>query len=62
MKCALDATAKHLESRQIISAQIQDSERMMHDLAKKSSHYLQRATTESLAFIAYLKRFASKKD
>lgn len=33
---------------------------MIENLSQRSSHDLQRATTEALAFIAYLKRFAPK--
>jgi len=61
LKSAMVATAKHLASRGIVASKIADIPALVHDLSGKDSLTLQRATTEALAFIAYLKRF-SKKD
>jgi len=56
MKKAFAGIAAHLKERGIIG-----SANLIDDLSNKDSLTLQRATTESLAFIAYLKRFALKK-
>lgn len=60
MKAALKATAEHLAKRKYLSEGINTVRGMIEDLSKRDSHQLQRATTEALAFIAYLKRFAPK--
>ena len=60
MKKALAATAEHLAARSHISSEINTVRGMIEDLSKRDSHQLQRATSEALAFIAYLKRFAPK--
>jgi CRISPR type III-B/RAMP module-associated protein Cmr5 len=62
MKLALDATTDHLSKRGLIAANKTRTEELIADLASSDSHHLQRATTEALAFIAYLKRFAPKKE
>lgn len=60
MKKALAATAKHLADRGHLAQGTNTVAAMIADLSKRDSHHLQRATTEALAFIAYLKRFAPK--
>lgn len=60
MKRALDATARHLANRGQLANGINTVAGMIQDLSHRSSHELQRATAEALAFIAYLKRFAPK--
>lgn len=71
MKKAMDATADHLQDRGLVkldksntkeSSSESSTKAMIKDLSKRDSHHLQAATSEALAFIAYLKRFASKKD
>lgn len=60
LKKAMVATAKHLASRGIAAPGTQDIRSLIDDLSKKDSLNLQRATAESLAYLAYLKRFAKK--
>lgn len=60
MKKALDATARHLASRGHVSEKVDSVADMIEDLSQRSSHELQSATAEALAFLAYLKRFAPK--
>jgi CRISPR type III-B/RAMP module-associated protein Cmr5 len=62
MKRALDATTDHLSRRGLIAANKTQTSELIADLAARDSHQLQRATSEALAFIAYLNRFAPKKD
>jgi len=56
MKQAFNGIAGHLQERGIIA-----TSSLIEDLSKRDSLTLQRATAESLAFVAYLKRFALKK-
>ncbi len=60
MKKALEATIEHLAKCGILAPQTRSIEEMIYQLSNRSSQDLQRATTEALAFISYLKRFASK--
>src|ERR1041385_6903074 len=60
MKMALDATAAHLATRGLIASGKNTTRGIIEDLSSRDSHHLQRATTEALAFLAYLKRFAKK--
>jgi CRISPR-associated protein Cmr5 len=60
MKRAFDGIAEHLKSRALTAATT--GQGLISDLATKDSLTLQRATTEALAFLAYLKRFAVKKE
>lgn len=60
MRKALAATAQHLANRGHLAAGTNTVAGMIHDLSQRTSHELQRATAEALAFIAYLKRFAPK--
>jgi CRISPR type III-B/RAMP module-associated protein Cmr5 len=60
MKKALNATAGHLAKQGHLAPGTNTVAGMIEDLCKRSSHELQRATAEALAFIAYLKRFALK--
>jgi len=62
MKLALDATAIHLANRGLIAAGKNTTRGIIEDLSGRDSNHLHRATSEALAFIAYLKRFAPKKD
>lgn len=60
MKKALDATARHLAQRGPLATGTNTVSGMIQDLSRRSSHELQLATAEALAFLAYLKRFAPK--
>ena len=60
MKKAMDATAKHLAKRGLIASNISNTQGLIEDLSGRSSAELQRAASEALAFISYLKRFAPK--
>ncbi len=60
MKNAFDGIAKHLRERGLTSSST--GQELVLDLAARNSLDLQRATTETLAFLAYLKRFAVKKE
>lgn len=60
LKNAMIATARHLASRRIIKEGTSDIRSLISDLSGKDSLTLQRAATESLAYLAYLKRFAKK--
>lgn len=60
MKLAFDGIALHLKERSLTTATT--GKNLIMDLATKDSLSLQRATTEALAFLAYLKRFALKKE
>lgn len=62
MKLALNATAAHLANRGLIATGKKTAKGIIEDLSGRDSHHLQRATSEALAFIAYLKRFSDKKD
>lgn len=59
LKSAMIATVKHLAKRGIVSAGIEDVSSFISDLSGKDSLTLQRATSEALAYLAYLKRFAN---
>lgn len=60
MQTALNETARHLAARGLIANNISHAKGMIDDLSGRSSHELQHATAEALAFIAYLKRFAPR--
>ena len=57
---ALDAVAAYLKSRGLINSPAGNCGGMIQDLSQRPSLNLQRATTEALAYLAYLKRFATK--
>ncbi len=57
---AMLATGKHLHHRNLVSGVFESLDQLASDLASKSSIHLQRATTEALAYIGYLRRFATK--
>ena len=59
MKVVMDGTATHLSNLGIVLGAA-DSDSLVERLTAASSIDLQRATTESLAFIGFVKRFASK--
>jgi len=57
MSYAIDALAEHLKELHITSAAT--GQKLIEDLAAQNLNLtLQRATTESLAFFGYMKRFA----
>lgn len=58
LKSAMTATAKHLANRGIAAGSVTSITALIEDLSGKDSLTLQRATAESLAYLAYLKRFA----
>ena len=62
MKSALEATARHLVHRGLLDDRNGTVSGMIEDLSGRNSVHLQRATAEALAFLAYLKRFAPKRD
>jgi len=60
MKAALDAAAAHLAKAEINISVLENaktSEDLITKLTASDSLYLQRASTETLAFLSYLKRF-----
>ncbi len=59
LKNAMGAIASHLAEREIVGNQVHDIPRMILDLSARDAIALQRATQEALAFLAYLKRFAT---
>ncbi len=59
LKEAMIATAKHLANRGIAAGNTTTIRGLIQDLSGKDSLTLQRATAESLAYLAYLKRFAN---
>ena len=61
MKLALEVTAEHLVQRGLLARGKGTARGIIEDLTTRDSIHLQRATSESMAFIAYLKRFAPKK-
>ena len=56
MKAAFKGIAEHLKERSITTANTGMA--LATDLAQKDSLSLQRATSEALAFLSYLKRFS----
>lgn len=58
LRRAMIATIKHLAARDILSPDVCNIRGLIEDLGKKDAFTLQRATSEALAFLAYLKRFA----
>lgn len=56
---AMDAVAVHLAARGIVGGHVQTIQSMITDLSARDSLSLQRATSEALAFLSYLKRFAT---
>ena len=59
MKAVMDGVATHLATLGIASG-AKDSGSLVAKLAAAQSTELQRATAEALAFIGYVKRFATK--
>lgn len=61
---AMDAVAWHLSDSRIkrLSPQHRSTEQMLQHLCASSSDKLRLATTEALAFLTYLKRFATSED
>lgn len=57
---ALKATASHLAKAGLTGKDVSGLESFAKDLSQRNSIDLQRATEEALAFIGYLRRFASK--
>lgn len=63
MEAALTGTAEHLATPRLgfdVLANCKTADDMIDKLSKADSVHLQRATTEALAFIAYVKRFTTK--
>jgi CRISPR type III-B/RAMP module-associated protein Cmr5 len=60
MKIAMDHTAAHLVDRDMIKKGLGTTDGLIQDLSQRKSIDLQRATSEALAYISYLKRFAQK--
>lgn len=60
MKAAFDGAARHLARREIIREGCRDIESAIRLLSAGDSSQLQRATAETLAFIGYVKRFATR--
>jgi CRISPR type III-B/RAMP module-associated protein Cmr5 len=60
MKEVFKSIAIYLNQRELTNAE--DGDGLIKDLARKDSLTLQRATAEAMAYLAYLKRFARKKD
>lgn len=56
---AMEAVATHLAARGIVGNQVATIQAMIADLSARNSLDLQRATSEALAFLSYLKRFAT---
>ena len=54
------ATAAHLARRELIADDKIPVKGMIEDLGSRDSDHLPRATSEALAFIGYVKRFATK--
>lgn len=69
-KIAMETVARHLADRKIIQLTpkmidgkpVSTIQLMISDLSGRDSLALQRATSESLAFLSYLKRFAKNDD
>ena len=57
---AMDAVGDHLKSRGLVGANAGNCDGIINDLSARPSTDLQRATAEALAYLAYLKRFATK--
>jgi CRISPR type III-B/RAMP module-associated protein Cmr5 len=60
MARALLATARHLAAMGHLHGNSNDLTAVAKDLSDRDSRHLQRVTTEALAFIGYLRRFAQK--
>ena len=56
---AMRAVAIHLAARGIVGNKVNDIKPMIADLSARNSIDLQRATSEALAFLSFLKRFAT---
>lgn len=59
-KRAMKSVTKHLENRGIVSSSTGEIRGLIDDLSNRDSLTLQRATSESLAYFSFLKRFAEK--
>jgi CRISPR-associated protein Cmr5 len=60
LKKAMIAITKHLAARGIAGSGTVEIKPLIEDLSRRDALNLQRATTEALALLAYLKRFANK--
>ena len=60
MNRVMTAVAQHLAQQGLIAATSRTAQSLVDDLSGRDSAHLQRATAESLAYLSYLKRFASK--
>lgn len=62
MKSAMDLVARHLQERDLVGKSVRDGKTLIADLTSRDSIVLQRAATEALAYLSYLKRFATKSE
>lgn len=60
MARALLATARYLHGQNLLEAEHKKLDAFASDLSRRNSLHLQHVTTEALAFIGYLRRFAQK--
>jgi len=60
MKTAMDLVAHYLRERSLVGASVSDGRTLIADLTSRDSIALQGAATEALAYLSYLKRFATK--
>lgn len=63
MKEAMDGTAQHLGHQSVgilVLTGCQDTAGLLKKLSEADSFHLQRATTEALAFLGFVKRFTTK--
>lgn len=60
LKKAMASIADHLRARGIIPSDAPDIKGMISSLSRSDALTLQRATTEALALMSYMKRFARK--
>jgi CRISPR type III-B/RAMP module-associated protein Cmr5 len=61
MRNAMLVTVMHLNSLGLVTDACTTLEDFAKEISNNSSQHLQRVTSESLAFIGYLRRFAKKK-
>lgn len=62
LKKAMIAIIEYLADRKVITLNTIDIKIFIKELSSRNPIDLQRATTESLAYLGYLKRFAQKKE
>jgi CRISPR type III-B/RAMP module-associated protein Cmr5 len=62
MMAAFKTIGKHLVDREIVGDEVRSVRALIHDLSQNKPINLQRATTEALALLSFLKRFATKEE